>query len=97
LEEFRSLAINQAKVQKPGDGRQARQVTPQTPSNGGLGDRSNLTLGMGQGITVVGAEDGSTGEGFMMDVPLILDDWQLADWLDLDSSVSSWRKDLISV
>jgi hypothetical protein len=91
LEEFRSLAINQAKAHKPSDGSRqgVRQATPETPSNSGLRFGNNLVSTIGESAGAANHLDHVAPDAaFVTDMPLILDDWQLADWLDLDSSVS---------
>lgn len=91
FEEFRSLAINQAKVQRPnhGNGQAGRRATPETPLQmQQASHKMGTDLGSDGEILVAQAGYGSADSAFMTDVPLILDGWQLADWLDLDSSVS---------
>lgn len=91
LEEFRSLAINQAKLQRTTDSNKqtAGQGTPETPSQIRQGgDKTGTIIPNNSEILLSESHPASSDPESVLDVPLILDDWQLADWLDLDSSVS---------
>ncbi|KAK2608984.1 hypothetical protein QQS21_002464 [Conoideocrella luteorostrata] len=82
LEELRSLAVKQA----------GPQISQYLSGSGTAVERVSGNLrGENHNVPETGMSSESVGqvgpdESHMVDVPFILDDWQLTDWLDLDSS-----------